>query len=58
MFHLDIPKCVILEDIYYNYLRNDISVCVNKMGSKNTKLSDVKVGPFVSNGKQMSLENT
>ena len=58
MFHLDIPKCVILEDIYYNYLRNDTSVCVNKMGSKNTKLSNVKVGPFVSNGKQMSLENT
>ena len=43
MFHLDIPKCVILEDIYYNYLRNDISVCVNKMGSKNTKLSNVKL---------------
>ena len=29
-----IPKCVILKVIYHKYLQNDISVDVNKMGSK------------------------
>ena len=55
-----IPKCGILEDIYYNYLRNDIRVCVNKMVSpqKYPTFENIKVGPFVSNGKQMSLKNT